>query len=78
MSEQMTGITLRGLSSNAGIADYGLKTVPYMVAQIRARARLMRADADAIMAAADEDFHVDTYVGPLVMRDRRVLQEGKP
>lgn len=77
MSERMTGIHLPGLFG-AGFADYGRKTVPEMIAQLRAKAEQEKRDAEAILAAADDDFRVTTYVGHLVQRNREVLQPGRP
>ena len=76
MTERMTGIMLPGVPG-AGIQDYGRKTVPEMVAQLRDHARRKKAIADAILAAADEDFFVSTYLGSIVERDRTVIQQGR-
>lgn len=72
----MTSIHLAGVH-NSGWAEWGLKTVPEMVAKIRERARKDIAAAQAILAAADEDFTVSTYVGARIQRKRVVLQRGK-
>lgn len=76
MSERMTSIDLPGVS-NSGYADWDRKSVPEMLQIIRARAVEMRRVADAIMGAADADFHVETYRGVYVRRERKVLQEGR-
>ena len=71
----MTNIHLIGVH-NSRWAEYGQKTVLEMVAKIRERARKDIADAQAILAAADEDFTVSTYIGVHVQRKRVVLQHG--
>jgi len=77
MADRMTSIQLPGTSGNSALADYGRKTVPEMVELIRARAQAMKAEAEAILAAADTDFRVATYVGVYVQRDYVLLQRGK-
>ena len=76
MSERMTAIDLPG-TWGGGIADYGRKTVPEMIALLRSHATANRTQAEAILAANDEDFRVQTYIGERVRRDRIILQEGK-
>ncbi len=77
MSERMTGIRLR-TSKDAGLADWGRKTPAEMIEQYRSKARYELECAQAILDAKDEDFHVDTFLGPYVRRKREVLQEGLP
>jgi hypothetical protein len=77
MSERMTSITLPGRPTGAGLADWGRRAVPEMIAQIRAKAAHDKAEAEAILAASDEDFRVDTYTGVHVQRNREVLQPGR-
>jgi hypothetical protein len=48
-----------------------------MIAIIRDHARRDKEAAEAILAAPDEAFTVETYVGVHVRRDRKVLQAGK-
>ncbi len=74
MSERMTSIYV---GSGLGFAEYGRKTVPEMIESIRKHAAHLKKEADEILAAADEDFHVETYVGSIVQRNRKVLQEGR-
>ena len=76
MSERMTAIDLPGVW-DSGVADYGLKTVPEMLALLRSRAKHMKETAEAILTAKDTDFTVQTYVGAHVQRNRKVLQVGK-
>ncbi len=77
MSEIMTSVHLPSLSGGRGLADYGRRSIPEMVAYIRRHAAEMKEDAEAILAAGDEDFCVTTYRGILVQRDAKVLQQGK-
>lgn len=77
MADRMTSIHLPGLRRGAGLADWGRKTPAEMTAQYRKNAQLHLDEAKAVLEAADADFHVETYVGVLVRRDRETLQEGK-
>lgn len=76
MSDRMTDIALPGMWG-AGWAEYGRKTVPEMVAEIRRFAADQKAAAEAILAASDDDFRVVTYVGVHARRKSEILQEGK-
>lgn len=76
MSERMTSITLPGLNSGHGIADWGRKTPEEMVERLRSYAERQKAAAERILAAAPSDFRVETYVGVHVQRQKEVLQEG--
>lgn len=71
----MTAIYLPG-ANGAGYADYGRQSVPDMILLIRNHAIVMRQQADAILAAKDADFRVESYLGVHVQRDRVILQEG--
>lgn len=77
MSERMTGIGLPGLPNGAGIQDYGRQTPKHMIKMLRDWALYQKTNADAILAAKDEDFKIETYVGSLVQKNKEVLQEGK-
>lgn len=78
MSERMTGIQLRGnKAAGPGLAEWGRKTPAEMIARYRSYAQHQLEEAQAILAAADEDFHIDTYRGVNVQRDREVIQEGR-
>lgn len=77
MSERMTSIRLR-TSRHSGLADYGRQSIPEMVRQIRQMAEHELEWAKEVLAARDEDFHVETYKGLIVRRNREVLQEGLP
>ena len=67
----MTGVHPRGGPMGLGVQDYGRKTRAEMVAQYRAHFEHQRAEAEAALAVADDDLVVETYLGSLVMRDRR-------
>jgi hypothetical protein len=73
MTERLTSIALRNLP---GVAEWGLKTVPEMIALIREHAARQKAEAEAVLAAPDADFRVETYLGVHVRRKLAVLQEG--
>lgn len=76
MSERLTSIKLPGVFGS-GIADYGRKTAPEMIAQLRRYAENQRAVAEAILAADDDDFCVTTYLGVHVQRQRETIQIGR-
>lgn len=76
MADRLTSITLPGLPNGTGYAEWGRKTAPEMVAIIRTQAERMKADAEAILAAADEDFQIETYLGVHVKNKREVIQQS--
>jgi hypothetical protein len=71
----MTSISLPGVVG-AEVADWGRKSVVEMLSLIRAKARLDKAVAEAILAAPDRAFCVETYLGVHVRRSRVTLQQG--
>jgi len=75
MADRMTRIILPGIGS--GYADYGRKTPEEMIAAYREYAEHLLAEAEAVLAARPGDFRVETYRGVYVMRDLKVLQEGR-
>jgi hypothetical protein len=84
MSARMTSIRLPGFSGSA-VADWGRKTVPDMIKFIRSKAEHDRVVANAILAATDWDFFVETYEGVHIRRNKVTLQDpalasalGKP
>ncbi len=48
-----------------------------MLAFIRSYATHQKAIAEAILAANDSDFLIETYVGPYVRKNRKIIQPGK-
>lgn len=77
MSDRMTSVHLNGLPMGAGYAEWGLREPKEMIGYLRQIARQQLLEAEKILAASDEDFRVETYVGVHVRRQLRVLQEGK-
>mgnify|MGYP006350049633 CR=1 FL=1 len=78
MSERMTRIELRGnKAAGPGLAEWGRKTPAEMIERYRQYARHQLAEAEAVLAATDEEFRVETYTGVHVQRNREVIQDGK-
>ena len=77
MSERMTVITLPGAGIGAGLADYGRIPAAKMIAMMRRYAEHQKQQAEAILAACDDDFRIETHVGTHVKHRREVIQEGK-
>ncbi len=73
MSDRFTSVHLPGIFGS-GVADWGRRTVPEMIAQLRSKAEHDKAIAEAILSASDDQFHVETYVGVHRRRDRSVMQ----
>lgn len=77
--ERMTAISLPGTSHwIGGFAEWGEVSRDAMIAAHRMRAKKALQDAQAVLDAADEDFHIATYRGVHVQRDYKVIQQGKP
>lgn len=76
MGERMTSIRLPGLPMGTGFQDYGLKSVEDMIKIIQDKARYDLENAQKILAAKDEDFLVETYIGPYARKNLEVLQSG--
>jgi len=76
MSERMTAIYLPSLRQGAGWAECGRRSPNEMIDIIRGQAARQKAEAEAILAAADVDFRIETYVGVHVQKQLEVLQEG--
>lgn len=80
MSERLTSARIplenkvRGPFSSS-IADYGRKTRPEMITQLREYAAGLRRMADAIDATPDEEIIVETYRGVHVHRDLEIVTE---
>jgi hypothetical protein len=58
--------------------DWGDLPAEEMIKQYRAHAAHLREQAEAIEAAADQDFRVDVVRGPAVQHHVRNLQPGRP
>lgn len=76
MSERLTKISLPG-STDAGLADWGVRSASNMIAFYRAKARADLKAAQEVLAARDEDFRIYVCRGVYRERDRTILQEGK-
>lgn len=75
MSSLLTRITLPKQKVWTGLLDWGCLTPEDMIRQARSYAAHLRAQADAIDSAADEDFRVVVVKGAHVQRHQRTLQE---
>ena len=78
MSERMTSVRLRNPKNHGvfggGVSDYGRRGRAEMIAQLRSYAEAEKRVVDEILAAADEDFIVETYLGVIVQRDRTEVE----
>jgi hypothetical protein len=75
VSERMTSIFLPSLGLGSGFADWGRKTRPDMIARMRRHAQIQKEEAERILAASDEEFVVETYVGVHVRNKLEVVTE---
>ena len=71
MGERMTGVSAPGV---AGLQDYGRRTRAEMVEQFRAHYEHQKAEAERALAMKDEDLVVETWLGPVAMRNREVVR----
>ena len=76
MSARLTSIELPGCVGS-GFSDWGRKTPAEMIAQLRENATITKTVVDAILAAADNDFRVETHTGVVVRRNKTILQPGR-
>ena len=74
--EIMTRITLPHAPSRPGLLEWGRKTPEDMITIMRKHAHHLRAEADAITNALDEEFQVDVVLGPTSLRHRETLQQA--
>lgn len=77
MSEKLTRIALSSLPMGEGYLDWGEQSAEHMIALIRHRAAHFRKVADAIDAAADDDFKIDIVRGNCVQHHVRNIQPGR-
>lgn len=77
MSERMTSIRLPGLPTGTGFQDYGLKSVGEMIKTIQDKARYDIENAKKILDAKDDEFLVETYIGPYARRKLEIIQSGR-
>ncbi len=77
MTEKLTRITLPGSDPHVGLMDWGELSAENMIGQFRRHAAHLRAQAEIIEAATDEDFAVDVVRGAIVSRHIRTIQAGR-
>lgn len=77
MSERYTTITLPGAPAGTGYSLHGYRSVEEMIKTIRENAEQDKKVAEAVLAAADNDFRVVSHLGVIVRRFPEVIQEGK-
>jgi hypothetical protein len=77
MSEKLTRIRLPGQKAFSGYMEWDEKSAAEMVAAVRSRAAHLRAEVEAIEAAADADFQIDVVRGPYVQRHVREVQKAR-
>jgi len=70
----LTTIHLPTSKFGSGLAEWGELSAAGMIEHIRHRAKMLRAEADAIDAAADEDFQIDVVRGSVIQRHVRTVQ----
>lgn len=77
MSDRLTSIYLPELGRGNGLAEWGRLSPDQMIKSIRERAEREKKIAETILAANPDEFRIETYVGPCVMKNLAVLQDGK-
>lgn len=77
MSEKYTTIHLPGLPSGAGWMEHGDVPAGELIASYRRNAQRDLEHAQAILAAADEDFRIETAYGVYVQKKRHIIQPGR-
>ena len=73
MSEQYTSINLNGC---CGFSDFGKKTSAEMITLYRQIAQRNKEEAEKILSAKDEDFHIEQHRGIYCQTNIKVLQNG--
>lgn len=76
MSRRITSIHLPKAPGSPGVAKEGEQTVEVMIKELREYAAHLRAEAEAVEAAADHEFQIESYNGVFVQRGRRELQSS--
>jgi hypothetical protein len=77
MTRRLTRITLPGSPNGSGLMDWGELSAENMIGQLRRLAEHQKAQAEAILAADDEDFQVDLVEGSCVERFVRTIQQAR-
>lgn len=76
MAERFTTIRTSKKNAETGYRLYGRQTKEEMVQAIRAYADRMRQEVAAIDAVADDQFHIFTHTGSVVVRKVEIIQKG--
>lgn len=71
MSDRMTGI--RG-PDGSGIDEWGRVSRADMIRRYRAFYDRQRAQAEAALAATDDELTVETFLGPYAQKNRKVVR----
>lgn len=78
MTDRFTSIALPGQPGEVSHwAERGNKTVSDMITGVKKRARRIKAEAEAVLAADDTDFRIVSFTGVIRQRKKIVWQEGK-
>lgn len=77
MSRKLTEIMLPGAKPSVGLGEWDEQTAETMVAKLRAYAVHLRAQAEAVEAAADDDFKIHVISGSIARRHVRSIQPGR-
>jgi hypothetical protein len=77
MSEKLTLIRLPGQKAFSGFMQRDEKSAAEMIAAARRYAASLRAEAEAIEAAADADFQIDVVRGWIVQHHVREVQKAR-
>ena len=70
----MTGIHLPSLGQGSGWQEYGRQSRAHMIARLKRNAEIAKEEAERILDAPDEEFVVETYLGPIAMRNREAVE----
>lgn len=75
-SERYTCIELPGVSGSA-IAEYGEKDAGHMITFLRRHAEYQAKVWQAVLAADDKDFQIESYTGYHVRKKRKTIQDSR-
>jgi len=78
VSEKLTRIRLPSREHFHGMMEWDENTVEHMIGVVRRHSARLRAEADALDAAADADFQIDVVRGPYVQHHVKELQRSTP
>lgn len=77
MSEKLTRIRLPGQKVIPGLLEWGEQPISKMIETARRHAAHLRAQAEAIEKASDEEFQVDVVRGSVVQHHVKELQKSR-